>query len=90
MAWPNFSKLWLGQSFAAGPVFAGLIMLDRFYGWVILAGHMAGSLIGPAIFFIIKYAILEKTLINDFKNGLSRAKNTDSHGQGTKTLTPLY
>ena len=78
MAGLIFSTLWLGQSFAAGPVFAGLIMLDRFYGWVILAGLMAGSLIGPAIFFIIKYAILAITLINDFKNGLSRAKNAKS------------
>ena len=58
-------------------------MLDRYYGWVILADLMAElligpAIIGPAIFFIIKYAIVAKTLINDFKNGLSRAKNAES------------
>ena len=47
LAEPIFSTFWLGQSLAAGPVLAGPILLDRYYGWAILAGLMAGSLIGP-------------------------------------------
>ena len=48
-------------------------MLDRYYGWVILADLMAElligpAIIGPAIFFIIKYAIVAKTLINETQN----------------------
>ena len=48
LAGPIFSTFWLGQSLAAGPVLAGPILLDRYYGWAILAGLMAGSSIGPA------------------------------------------
>ena len=41
--WPSFGwAKWLGH------ILAGPILLDRYYGWAILAGLMAGSSIGPA------------------------------------------
>ncbi len=46
----GWAKVWLLAQFWLGQV-AGPILLDRYYGWAILAGLMAGSSIGPAKFF---------------------------------------
>jgi hypothetical protein len=50
MAGPIFGwvKVWLLAQFWLDHILAGPIMLDRYYGWAILAGLMAGLSIGPA------------------------------------------